>query len=161
MIFLLEGPDGAGKTTLAHRIDVGCKYIKKFHFGPPESDEAAYNYYKVYAEAIRSVGPTEVAIFDRSWYSDMVYGPVMRGRDEMSKEHADMLSAMCVAAGGGMVIYCTAPVKTLWSRCQKRGETYLQNYEQLKVVDEYYKKVMSNQVSYLPVIRYDTAARWS
>lgn len=160
MIVIVEGPDGAGKTTLIEQLKQGSRNAVYHHFGAPASDEEAFDYYKTYAAAINSCTPDVLNIFDRSWYSDMVYGPVMRGRLEMSREHADMLAAMVVANGGGMVIYCTAPLKVLWSRCRTRGEEYVTKYEQLKDIAERYADVMRNCVRYLPVVRYDTSARW-
>lgn len=160
MIYIIEGPDGAGKTTLVEQIKKSHMNAKVLHFGAPQTPEEADNYYKVYAEAINAKRDDEVLIFDRSWYSDMVYGPVMRNRQEMSQEHADMLSAMVVACGGGIIIYCTAPIKVLWARCQRRGETYLQNQAQLQAIATGYSKVMAENVRFLPVVRYDTAARW-
>lgn len=160
MIYIIEGPDGAGKTTLVEQIKKSHMNAKVLHFGAPQTPEEADNYYKVYAEAINAMRDDEVLIFDRSWYSDMVYGPVMRNRHEMTQEHADMLSAMVVARGGGIIIYCTAPIKVLWSRCQRRGETYLQNQAQLQAISIGYRKVMAENVRFLPVVRYDTAARW-
>ena len=160
MIYIIEGPDGAGKTTLVEQIKKSHMNAKVLHFGAPQTPEEADNYYKVYAGAINAMRDDEVLIFDRSWYSDMVYGPVMRNRHEMTQEHADMLSAMVVARGGGIIIYCTAPIKVLWSRCQRRGETYLQNQAQLQAISIGYRKVMAENVRFLPVVRYDTAARW-
>lgn len=160
MIYIIEGPDGAGKTTLVEQIKKSHMNAKVLHFGAPQTPEEADNYYKVYVEAINAKRDDEVLIFDRSWYSDMVYGPVMRNRHEMTQEHADMLSAMVVARGGGIIIYCTAPIKVLWSRCQRRGETYLQNQAQLQAISIGYSKVMAENVRFLPVVRYDTAARW-
>ena len=160
MIYIIEGPDGAGKTTLVEQIRKSHMNAKVLHFGAPQTPEEADNYYKVYAEAINAKHDDEVLIFDRSWYSDMVYGPVMRNRQEMTQEHADMLSAMVVACGGGIIIYCTAPIKVLWARCQRRGETYLQNQAQLQAIATGYSKVMAENVRFLPVVRYDTAARW-
>ena len=160
MIYIIEGPDGAGKTTLVEQIKKSHMNAKVLHFGAPQTPEEADNYYKVYVEAINAKRDDEVLIFDRSWYSDMVYGRVMRNRHEMTQEHADMLSAMVVARGGGIIIYCTAPIKVLWSRCQRRGETYLQNQAQLQAIAVGYSKVMAENVRFLPVVRYDTAARW-
>lgn len=159
MIILLEGPDGAGKTTLADQITAAAMKVRRWHFGAPANDAEAFDYYKAYAVAIRECEPDAINIFDRSWYSDMVYGPVIRNRLEMTREHADMLSAMCVANSGGMVIYCTAPLKTLWSRCRAKGEDQVTSYEMLSAVADKYNKVM-HEVAYLPVIRYDTAVRW-
>lgn len=160
MIYIVEGPDGAGKTTLVEKILKSNRNARLMHFGAPKNDEDAFAYYKVYAQAIASKQEDEVLVFDRSWYSDMVYGPVMRNRQEMTQEHADMLSAMVVASGGGSIIYCTAPIKTLWSRCTRRGETYIQNQTQLQQISRAYAEIMENHVKYLPVVRYDTAARW-
>lgn len=160
MIYIIEGPDGAGKTTLVEQIKKSHMNAKVLHFGAPQTPEEADNYYKVYAAAINAMRDDEVLIFDRSWYSDMVYGPVMRNRQEMTQEHADMLSAMVVARGGGIIIYCTAPIKVLWARCQRRGETYLQNQAQLQAISVGYSRVMAENVRFLPVVRYDTAARW-
>lgn len=160
MIYIIEGPDGAGKTTLVEQILKSNHNARLMHFGAPKTDEDAFAYYKTYAKAIADKKEDEVLVFDRSWYSDMVYGPVMRNRQEMSQEHADMLAAMVVASGGGIVIYCTAPIKTLWSRCIRRGETYIQNQTQLQQISVAYAEIMEKHVKYLPVVRYDTAARW-
>lgn len=160
MIIIVEGPDGAGKSTLIRNIAQGARMSTYTHFGAPESDEDAFGYYKKYAAAIKQCKPEVINIFDRSWYSDMVYGPIMRSREEMTQEHADMLSSMVVAAGGGIVVYCTAPVKTLWSRCRQRGETYIDSQATLSKISQKYAEVMRSKVMYLPVIRYDTAMRW-
>lgn len=158
MIFIIEGPDGAGKTTLVNQLKQALPQAKVEHFGAPETDDDAFNYWQKYAWAIKDVQPGETVIFDRSWYSDLVYGPIMRDRQEMSQAHADMLSAMVVASGGGIIIYCNAPVKVLWSRCKARGETYITSQELLGRIAVLYGTVMSKYVSYLPVIPYNTAA---
>src|SRR5690349_10848166 len=81
MITILEGPDAAGKTTLAKRLeDLGYDNI---HFGPPpktapgETHPAFYQYMSFLANAwpydnIRS------RVLDRFCYGEAVYGPVFR-----------------------------------------------------------------------------------
>ncbi len=157
MIYIIEGPDGAGKTTLVEQIKKSHMNARVLHFGAPATPEAADKYYEVYAKAISEKQPDEVLIFDRSWYSDMVYGPVMRGRLEMTQAHADMLSAMVVANGGGIVVYCTAPIKVLWARCTRRGEAYITTREKLVDIAKGYAEVMKHNVRFLPVVRYDTS----
>lgn len=129
------------------------------HFGNPKTEEEADNYWKVYAEAVSSVDPTKVHIFDRSWYSDVVYGPIFRGRLEMDPMHVKMLEALVKTHGGGFVLYCTAPLKTLWARCKQRGETFVLSKDKLDEVSRSYAHVMATQCG-LPVIRYDTGAAW-
>ena len=129
------------------------------HFGNPKTEEEAYNYWKVYAEAVSLVDPAKVHVFDRSWYSDVVYGPIFRGRLDMDPMHVKMLEALVKTHGGGFVIYCTAPLKTLWARCKQRGETFVLSKDKLDEVSKSYAHVMATQCG-LPVVRYDTGAKW-
>lgn len=159
MIIIVEGPDGAGKTTIIKQLMESLPGSLYRHFSNPKTKEEADNYWKVYAEAVSSADPTKVHIFDRSWYSDVVYGPIFRGRLEMDPMHVKMLEALVKTHGGGFVIYCTAPLKTLWSRCKQRGETFVLSKDKLDEVSRSYAHVMATQCG-LPVIRYDTGAAW-
>jgi thymidylate kinase len=159
MISIVEGPDGAGKTTLINSLLKSNPGSQKFHFGAPATPEEASNYYEVYAKAIQAAPENVTTIFDRSWYSDVVYGPIMRGKQEMSDIHVKMLDSLVVASGGGMIIYCTAPLAVLANRCKKRGETYVTNIDTLRELSARYSEVMQT-VKLLPVVRYDTSVRW-
>lgn len=100
--------------------------------------------------------PDKLIIYDRSWLSEFVYGPVMRGRYELTIEHCRLLEALAYKHGGGHVIYLTAPVDILWERCQERGETYIETIEQLDKIATEYEKVMQ-ELPELPVFRVDTS----
>ena len=155
MIIIVEGPDGAGKSTLIEGLLKSHPGSTYKHFSNPKTDEEAFGYWKVYAQAIEDTDPTTVTIFDRSWYSDVVYGPIFRNRLEMDPMHVKMLELMVQAHGGGFVIYCTAPINMLWSRCKKRGETYVLSKEKLAEVAKSYGNVMATQCG-LPVVKHDT-----
>ncbi len=152
MIIIVEGPDGAGKSTLINQLMKSHPNSSYRHFSNPKTDEEAFGYWKVYAQAIEDTDPAKVTIFDRSWYSDLVYAPIFRGRDEMDQMHVKMLELLVQSKGGGFVIYCTAPINMLWSRCKKRGETYVLSKEKLAEVAKSYGNVMATQCS-LPVVR--------
>lgn len=157
--YIIEGPDGAGKTTLMEKIKAAHKGAVVCHFGKPETDEDAYNYWQVYMQAIKKNADAEVVIFDRCWYSDMVYGPVMRGRHEMTVDNMENLELAIKACGGGTIIYCTGKVEELWARCKSRGEEYITTIETLNNLCCAYDEVMKLP-KYLPVIYYNTTARW-
>ena len=157
--YIIDGPDGAGKTTLVKKIIEANPGAITMHFSKPNSDEEAFNYWKVYLEALKKSAGASVVIFDRSWYSDMVYGPVMRGREEMTKENMETLELAVRALGGGLILYCTGKPEVLWRRCKQRGEVYIDRFEQLKALHDKYEEVM-RLPKYLPVVRYDTTVRW-
>jgi len=158
MFIIVEGPDGAGKTTLIEKLRQqfnnqfsNCEVI---HFGKIDDPS---KYFDIYMQAIAEQYESmiDVTILDRCWYSDRVYGPIMRNKEEMSKEKARRLDQAVVESGGGMIIYCDAPTHVLWTRCRKRGETYITKPEQIIAIAELYKEEMKE--SLLPVIYYNTA----
>lgn len=156
MIIIVEGPDGAGKSTLIESLLKSHPGSVSKHFGHPKSSEEALNYWRIYAQAIEDAPVDSLTIFDRSWYSDVVYGPIFRDTVEMDALHVKMLEALVMTRGGGYVIYCTAPIRTLWSRCKKRGEEYVPSEDKLIEVSRAYNAVMAKQCG-LPVVRYDTS----
>ena len=80
MIILLEGPDGSGKTTLANKIKQQTGYVL-LHRSYPKTKEEKAKMKQEYLEAIKS---RKNIIIDRCWYSEMVYGPIMRGESAIS-----------------------------------------------------------------------------
>ena len=151
-IIIIDGPDGAGKTTLMKKLLEQFPEAAFVHFGVPADYTKQY---AVYADTILNI-KADVVIMDRSWYSDRVYGPIMRNREEMTLMQSQTLDRIVQLNGGGMVIYCTAPIEVLWQRCQARGETYIENIEQLDNIRMAYETVM--HTSELPVVRFDTGA---
>lgn len=156
---IIEGPDGAGKSTLVKSILESHPGTVYGHFDKPESDEEAFGYWEKYAAFIKEHQDAKLVVLDRSWYSDMVYGPVMRGRIEMTDDHMEMLELLVKACGGGIIIYLTAKPDTLWSRCKRRGESYIDTRTTLVRIREKYEEVMKKP-RYLPVIRTDTGVNW-
>lgn len=152
MIIIVEGPDGAGKTTMIEKLKKRYPAAMTFHFGAPVEGEDQLLRYAV--PMLKH--PENTLIYDRSWYSEFVYGPVMRNRHELRPEHSKLLEALAYKHGSPIVYYLTAPDEILWERCQERGETYIKDIKTLKIISSKYEVVMKH-LPEIPVFRVDTS----
>lgn len=149
MIIIIEGADGSGKTTLANTLakQTGFEVV---HRTQPKTEEEKARMFEMYVDTIKS--GTNV-IFDRCWYSEMVYGPIMRDASVISYPVMYKLERM-LAKHGALIIYCTDAPETLWYRCTSRGEDYITDYRTFVSICESFDELMS--VPHLiPVVKYD------
>ena len=93
-------------------------------------------------------------IFDRSWYSEMVYGPVMRDASVITYPQMYELERK-LAKRGAVVIYCTAPEQVLWKRCTSRGEDYITKYETFQQICMGFEQLMLQVPHLIPVVTYE------
>jgi len=149
MIIIIEGPDGSGKSTLAQQISKQTKY-PVVHRSAPKTEEEKLKMMDMYRQAISE---SKNIIFDRCWYSEMVYGPVMRDASYVSYPAMyDLEKAL--AKVGAIIIYCTDNPKVLWKRCTTRGEDYIKDYDTFVSICNGFDRLMS--VPHLiPVLKYD------
>ena len=149
MILIIEGPDGAGKTTLAEQISGQTGWPIEHRSKPetPEEKEIMMGEYLQLVKASRNV------ILDRCWYSEMVYGKVMRDQSYIDYPQMYELERQ-LAKHGAMVIYCTGPKAALWMRATRRGEDYITSRDKFNAICEEYDKLMECP-HYIPVVRYE------
>lgn len=148
MIYILEGPDGGGKTTLAEKFSAMTR-LKITHFSYPKDEDEKARMFIMYKDLLKYVNN---AIIDRCWYSDMCYGPVMRGAATITYPQMYELERMA-ANNGAMVIYCTDSKTALWTRATHRGENYMTSREKFNAVCDAYDELF--KVPHLiPVVRY-------
>lgn len=148
MVIIIEGPDGSGKTTLANKIAKQTGYIL-LHRTQPKSEEEKKNMMTEYLQVIKA---GKNVVMDRCWYSEMVYGPVMRDNSVISyPEMYELEKLLC--RKGGLIIYCTDKPDVLWRRCQERGEEYIKDISTHTKICEGFDELMG--VPHLiPVVKY-------
>lgn len=148
MIIVIEGVDGSGKTTLANQISSQAGF-EVIHRSKPETNEERLNMLQMYRAIIAS---GKDIILDRSWYSEVVYGQVMRDISFISIEQMKQLENE-LANVGGLVIYCTGDVDKLWQRACLRGESYITDYRDFTALALYYESLFTMPHK-IPVVRY-------
>ena len=119
---ILEGPDGAGKTTLATRL---CTYGYAYrHEGPPPMGTTALRHYA--GILARLERPT---LLDRFHLGELVYGPLLRGRSGLSEEGLRLLRRVLHGLGIRVVL-CLPPFPIAfrnWSIRNRTGGEFFQD----------------------------------
>jgi thymidylate kinase len=149
MILIIEGIDGAGKTMLAEQLSRQTGY-PIIHRVKPKTDEEKQRMMGEYLQAIKA---GKNMIFDRCWYSEMAYGPVMRDASVISFPQMYELEKI-LAKQGALIIYCTGSRAALWMRCQKRGEEYVICRDKFNAIYDAYEDIFSAP-HHIPVVRYE------
>lgn len=100
MIVILEGPDGAGKTTLAHEL---CEryQLEYRHDGPPTATSP--HPLELYG-AILQADRGQRVVWDRFAMGERVYGPILRDGDRFGDDGWRILNRLFSAAGATQVL---------------------------------------------------------
>jgi thymidylate kinase len=157
MILILEGPDGAGKTTLAetlrHRLQTkGMVHIVKH--GPYKGIEAEH-LCRIY---FRSMSPAltfdDTVIMDRSWLSEPIYGEVYRnGENRIDVPRKRMLERTALSRGA-VIVHCQPDFEVCAEAFEKRAnEEYLDDISQLEQVYDEYDLI--GTTTSIPTVHYD------
>lgn len=150
MIFIIEGPEGSGKTTLAQQISMMTGY-PIVHRDKPKDDKEKAEMLGQYLQDIKS---GKNMIYDRCWYSEIVYGPIMRDASVLTYPQMYELEQL-VAVKGGMIIYCTGPKLAMFKRAQRRGEEYVTDKETHIAICDAYDALFNSCPHYLPLVKYE------
>ena len=148
MIIIIEGPDGSGKTTLAKKLAKQTGY-ELIHMSNPKTAEEKNRMFHDYMDMIKH---NRNLILDRCWYSEMVYGPIMRGDSAISYPSMYVLEE-ALTKRGALLIYCTDSCEKLWVRATTRGEDYITDYAKFSAICDGFSELMSIP-HLIPVVKY-------
>lgn len=136
----IEGPNGIGKTTCAKRLAdlYGMKY--KHHTVPKHPNRFFMKLYYKLTELF-----TRNCVYDRCWYSELVYGPVYRGKSVLYLSDAIELNKFITRQNSALIVGIPyndddAIIGKL-STMNKRNESHpiIPNHKEYKqIVSRYY-----------------------
>lgn len=121
MLIIVEGPDGVGKTTFVSNVAKLLRNAEVKHFGPPKSWPLLE-----YESALQSYKPGSGrhVVCDRLHVGELIYGPLYRGKTQLSEWDIHHIT-MFLAARGALIVYLDAPDDTLLERVTKRGDDFI------------------------------------
>lgn len=119
-IIILEGPDGAGKTTIAGKLKKRDPTAKYVHTGPPtrSNENLLVTYAQVLYDALCR---KENTIIDRLHIGESIYGPIYRGRDLLGQEGQAVLRGI-ITQYGIIEVLCMPPLGTAKQNFKKNHE---------------------------------------
>jgi thymidylate kinase len=148
-LIVLDGCDGAGKTTLAAAL-ANRHGHSTVHAGlSPEGTDLFAKYHAMLARAGRLV-------LDRSFVSELVYGPLDRGHSRLTFEQAAHL-ATDTAQRGGILVHLTGRADKIAARLLAR-DGRAPALPRISALTSAYADVFTRLADHAPVITIDTTA---
>lgn len=141
---VLEGCDGTGKSTLAAHLTRRSGFSVVHCVPTPGGIDLAERY----RDVLRQTGRL---VLDRCFVSELVYGPLRRGRSRLTWAQAlDLTEA--VAARDGVFLHLTGPPALLRARLIRRDGT-AESLSELTDIVSGYQRVFERLSGHAPVVR--------
>ena len=151
---IFEGPDCSGKSTAVTKFwQAGRQDSLPVHHGPYPGIKKMLP--RLYVETmLPMLQGGQAQIWDRSWYSEPIYGHAFRGGEDrvgwVNRRHLERFALR----HGAVLVLCLPPyevVKEKW--LERKGEEYLEKEAQLRKVYDGYVELPN--VAALPIVLYD------
>jgi thymidylate kinase len=154
-LIVIEGPDGAGKTTLIEALrGNSTKYFAILRAsGYPQTAEGRPTHGTEFMNAARifadAMGPIHVVCDRFHAISENVYGPVLR------KRTPELVSSIVQRLlGVDFLIYCRPPMDRIWANLKKNEQMEGVN-EKTDLIVQAYDELMDKLAARRGLIRYD------
>lgn len=147
-VIVLEGCDGSGKTTMADHL--AGRYGFRVVHSPRSPD--SIDLVQRHRDIITT--PGRVAL-DRSFISELVYGPIFHGRSRLSWPRAVDLAKL-VADREGAVVHLTAEPHTIQARLRDRRDGDPLTLALIERVQQQYDNVLAQLDGHITIVRHST-----
>lgn len=146
MIIVLEGPDLAGKSTIAQNLlkyfgEVKGRNVGIIKTSQPDTEspialftEYVSQLYQAYSLTVDQ--PGTIRIFDRLHVGEWVYGPRKRANSQLSWSQLTAIDDMLDSIGA-IKVFVDQPNTKLLERYDRRGEEFVSKPELLEIAGHY------------------------
>jgi hypothetical protein len=142
MIIILEGPDGSGKTTLAH--DLQQRFNLAYHHeGPPPPNVPILDHLGTVLDGYRGKN----VVIDRFALGERVYGPIVRGHDSLGADGWKVIRRL-MRAVGAMEVLCLPSYDTCYAAWSSGRAEMFNKVEHFKQFYAKYVELKGDQYIY-------------
>ena len=149
-VIVLEGCDGTGKSTIAAALGSHHGYAVLHSARTPDGADLTERYNAILADPRRIV-------LDRSFISELVYGPLDHDRSRLMPGDAAAL-ARRVAERGGVLVHLTGHPAAIAARLRSRDGSAAPASGRIRAIIHAYHSVFALLDGTAPVITADTTA---
>lgn len=154
MLIIVEGCDGAGKSTFVDTIASMLDQPEIRHFGPPK--RAAITEYEVSLQDYVP-GSGKHIICDRFHAGEMIYGPLYRGRSALGEAGYAHVQAW-LRRLGAVMCWLNPPLWLLKSNLESRGDDYINFGDVEKIIAGYGRLIEADRLPRHVLDRYPDRA---
>lgn len=148
MFYIFEGPDAAGKTTLAQQFTE-----QVWHNGPDRDLTREQLFVKYESQMyLASALPDYRVVIDRSYMSEFVYGTILRQRGRLTLHDLNYFEGLA-AELGAIRVYLTAVPAVLDARLAHRDEQ-----DDLDDIERAYTRSIYESLTGSEWVRIDTSS---
>lgn len=140
---ILEGPDGAGKSTLAKTFSELGYSIIPFGVPPSAARKNEESIFHFFFDTLYSCGEQHISVvFDRLHLSDYIYGAIMRDEHVMTPR-VQALIERYIEAIDGQIIICLPPRRVAYANWAGRySQEYVKDVWRFNLVYSAYAKLL-------------------
>lgn len=150
MLVIIEGPDGAGKTTLIDKLIQSKRYFVLIrNSGPPREVVDIYRFLNL----IDNIPPAQPVILDRHpCISDRIYGPLLRSMDLLRDKPSNWMLSRAE-----LIVYCRPPTETILENVARTKGTQLGGVLEnaSKIIAEYDRLFLELSIHRVPIVNYN------
>ncbi|MET7852309.1 hypothetical protein [Streptomyces avermitilis] len=146
---VIEGGDGVGKSTLAKLLVARHGFISVHSPRTPDHQDLVSRYRELLARPGRLV-------LDRSFLSELVYGPLYRGHSRLAWSQVLDLAEL-VTERDGVFLHLIASAATVRHRLKMR-DGQAPSPEEITALADAYQRAFLSLASHAPVLTYDIAS---